>query len=74
MKPTKQLRLLALFLTLLAQGCSYQSWYTGLQEQQRQNCQEKIGTAEYRQCVDRVNHTSYGQYKTQREQAIARPE
>jgi hypothetical protein len=67
------LRLLVISLLLAAQGCTYQSWYIGFQEQQRQQCyKNSVNPSETQQCIDRVNNTSYGQYKAQREQAIGR--
>ena len=71
MPVASRLRLLALCLPLVVQGCSYQGWYTGLQEQQRRQCyREKVNTLEVQQCLDRINGTTYDQYKAQREEAL----
>jgi hypothetical protein len=66
-------RLFVMSLCLAVQGCTYQAWYTGFQEQQRQQCYKNaVNFSETQQCIDRVNNTSYDQYKAQREQAIER--
>jgi hypothetical protein len=68
------LRLFVISLCLSVQGCTYQAWYAGLQEQQRQQCYKNtVNFPETQQCIDRVNNTTYDQYKAQREQAIERP-
>lgn len=66
-------RMLLITLCLAAQGCTYRGWYTGFQEQQRQQCyQNTMNSADRQQCLDRINNTTYDQYKVQREQAIER--
>jgi hypothetical protein len=68
------LRLFVISLCLALQGCTYQAWYIGFQEQQRQLCYKNtVNTSETQQCLDRVNNTTYDQYKAQRAQAIERP-
>ena len=68
-----QLRVVVIILCLALQGCSYQAWYTGLQEQQRQQCyQGSMNSAERQQCLDRVNSTTYDQYDLQRKENIQR--
>jgi len=65
------LRVLVISLCLAVQGCTYQSWYAGFQEQQRQQCYKNtMISSETQQCIDRVNNTTYDQYKVQREQAV----
>ena len=67
------LRISVISLCLVAQGCTYQGWYSGFQEQQRQQCyKDTINPSDTQRCLDRVNNTSYDQYKRQREQAIER--
>ena len=67
------LRILVISLCLTAQGCTYQAWYAGFQEQQRHQCYKNtVNSSETQQCLDRVNNTTYDQYKAQREQAIER--
>jgi hypothetical protein len=64
-------RILILSLCFAAQGCTCQAWYTGFQEQQRQQCYKNfLNSSDTQRCLDRVNNTSYGQYKAQREQAL----
>lgn len=67
------LRMLVITLCLTAQGCTYQAWYAGFQEAQRQQCYENnMNSSDTQQCLDRVNNTTYDQYKAQREQTIER--
>ncbi|NJD91117.1 MAG: hypothetical protein FIA91_06340 [Geobacter sp.] len=71
--PMANSRILLIILCLAAPGCTYQGWYTGFQEQQRQQCyQNSSNSSERQQCLDRSNNTTYDQYKVQREQPIER--
>jgi hypothetical protein len=63
----------SLCLGLVCQGCSYQGWYSGLQEQQRQECYKFMSQSDTQRCLDKVNSTTYNQYKVQREQALGKP-
>jgi hypothetical protein len=57
------LRLFVLSLCLAVQGCTYQAWYIGFQERQRQQCYKNtVNAVEAQQCLDRVNNTTYDQY------------
>ena len=65
------LRVVVITIFSATQGCTYQAWNTGFQGQQRQQCyKNSSGSSETQQCLDRVNNTTYDQYKTQREQTI----
>jgi len=66
-------RVMVVCLCLVGQGCSYQAWYAGFQEQQRQECYKNLNQADTRKCLDRVNSMSYDQYKMEREQATGTP-
>ena len=52
----------ALFL-LGGQGCTYQAWYAGLQERQRQECYKLAGSSDTSRCLDEVQGRSYDTYK-----------
>jgi hypothetical protein len=66
------LRIAIISLCLVVQGCTYQAWYSGLQEQQRQECYKNMNPSDTQRCLDRVNTMTYDQYKVQREQALER--
>ena len=73
MPNTTVVRTLLIPLCLAAQGCTYQAWYAGFQEQQRQQCYKKtMSPSDTQRCLDRVNSMTHVQYKAQREQAIER--
>jgi hypothetical protein len=60
-------------LSLALPGCTYQAWYAGLQERQRQECyKNSTSQSDTRQCLDRVNNMTYDQYQSQREQLVDR--
>jgi hypothetical protein len=63
------LLLSALALCICAHGCTYQAWYSGLQERQRQECLKLANSADTQKCMDTVNSSTYDQYKAQREEA-----
>lgn len=65
-------RLVALVLlsvSLFLQGCSYNAWYTGFQQRQRQECYERGNSAEVQSCLEKAN-LSYEQYKSSREEVL----
>ena len=63
------LRIFVICFCLAAQGCTYQAWYAGFQERQRQECYENtMSSSDTRRCLDKVNDMSYDQYKHEREQ------
>jgi len=71
--PRTILRIIFISLCLISQGCSYQAWYAGFQEQQRQQCYKNImSPSDTQRCLDRVNNMTYDQYKAQREQSLER--
>ena len=73
MSHNAMLCIFVIILCLAAQGCTYQAWYAGLQEQQRQQCyQNNMSPSDTQRCLDRVNNTTYNQYKAQREQSLER--
>jgi len=54
---------------LLFQGCSYQSWYGGLQQKQRQDCYDRGNQADVQSCLEKAN-LNYDQYKNSREEIL----
>jgi hypothetical protein len=62
----RSLLLIGIFCCAI-QSCSYQSWYEGLHEQQRQDCCKIENPAERQECLDKVNAMTYDQYKKTRE-------
>ncbi len=54
---------------LLLQGCSYQSWYGGFQQKQRQDCYERGNQADVQSCLEKAN-MNYDQYKNSREEIL----
>jgi len=66
---TKQVFRLHLGVFVLAcTGCSYQSWYEGFREHERQQCYELTSPGEIRSCLDQVESLSYEDYRKAREQ------
>ena len=63
----QKIAVLFIFISLLAQGCSSQFWYDGLQAHQKLQCQ-KGPIAEYDECINRVDET-YNDYKAEKEAA-----
>jgi hypothetical protein len=57
------------YACLTFQGCTYRAWYEGFQEKQRQECYESSSESEVRKCLDRVNRTTYDQYKKDRDRS-----
>ena len=58
---------LVIGLCLMAQGCSRQAWYEGLQNRERQACYSNPSQGEIQKCLERVNGTTYDQYKIDKE-------
>lgn len=58
--------LLLIFPTLVAQGCTYQAWYEGFKERERQECYKHPDNSDVESCLERVNNLSYEQYKKSR--------
>jgi len=54
--------LLAACAGLLVQGCTYQAWYEGFRERQRQECYQERGRSEMEKCLERVNSLTYEEY------------
>ncbi|MBE0617353.1 MAG: hypothetical protein IH608_05440 [Proteobacteria bacterium] len=66
--------ILAVGSGLATQGCTYRAWYEGLQERQRQECYESRDESEIQRCVERVNRTTYDEYRKGREAPSGRSE
>jgi hypothetical protein len=54
-------------LCLIAQGCTRRAWYEGLQNRERQECYKGPSEGEIQKCLERVNSTSYDEYKIDQE-------
>ena len=65
------LRAMIICLCLAGQGCSHQAWYTGFQQQQRQECYKNANQGDIQTCLDRAG-MPYDAYKRQREEALER--
>lgn len=66
MKPIKYT-----ILTLVLSSCTTQSWYTGLQESQRQECRQRYPDAgDQQKCMDAVNRQSYEKYQRERNEKM----
>jgi len=59
----KALLVAVFFCLLFSQGCTYRAWYDGFQERQRQECYQNRGHDEVKQCLDRMNITTYDEYE-----------
>ena len=60
--------LLGSYVYCACQGCTYNVWYKGFQDQQRQECYEQMGEDEIQRCLDQVNTMTYEQYLESRKQ------
>ena len=68
------------FLTLLFlayafiafSGCSSRAWYESFRVIERQHCYEFESSSERQECLERVDETSYDQYKKDREESERR--
>ncbi len=56
-------------LFIIFSGCPSRAWYEGYREAERQNCYKIESPTERQECLDRVNETSYDQYKKDREKS-----
>ena len=63
---------LVVALCLIAQGCTRQAWYEGLQNRERQECYNSQSQGEAQKCLERVNSTTYDQYKIDKENGRTR--
>lgn len=63
-------KILTAFTLILIQGCTYQNWYTGIKDHQRQECYKLSNGAEVQQCLER-NAIDYDSYKLEREKRIS---
>ncbi len=71
--PISRLLLLIMCLFLLCQGCTYQSWYEGMQEEQRRTCYQSQSQSEIQNCLDKVNSKTYEEYRKEREDIVRKP-
>lgn len=58
------------FTLILIQGCTYQNWYTGIKEHQRQECYKLPSGSEVQQCLER-NSMDYDSYKLERQKRLS---
>ena len=64
---------ISLFLTLfisiifVIQGCTYQAWYEGMRENQRNECYKHISDDAVQRCLDNIENITYEQYMKSRE-------
>ena len=64
---------ISLFLILVTsfsfviQGCTYQAWYEGLRENQRNECHKHISDDAVQRCLDNIENITYEQYMKSRE-------
>lgn len=59
--------LLTSSIGLIAQGCTSRAWYEGLQNRERQECYNSPSQGETQKCLEKVNSTTYDQYKIDKE-------
>ena len=50
-------------------GCTYQTWFEGFKERQRQECLKHVGDDAIQHCLDEVNALSYEAYKRTRSES-----
>lgn len=62
--------LLLVSAAIIVQGCSYQNWYTGIKESQRQKCYANPNSVEVQECLER-NGMDYERYKQEREKRLS---
>lgn len=62
--------ILVILTLILIQGCTYQNWYTGIKDHQRQECYKLPSGAEVQQCLER-NSMDYDSYKLEREKRMS---
>ncbi len=67
--PERFVLLILIISCLFLQGCSYRSWYGGLQQKQRQDCYERGNQADVQSCLEKAN-MNYDQYKSSREEVL----
>jgi len=58
--------LVTVCLCLTAQGCTSRAWYEGLQNRERQEFYKSQNQGENQKCLERVNGTTYDQYKVEK--------
>jgi|GEM_PF-881376 len=68
-RPEKALSIILITGCLFLQGCSYQSWYDGFQQKQRQDCYDRGNQADVQSCLEKAN-MNYDQYKNIREEIL----
>ena len=54
-------------ISFTTQGCTYQAWYEGLREHQRQECLKHISDDVVQRCLDNIENMTYEQYLRSRE-------
>ena len=60
---------LALCACVAVAGCASRAWYHGFQASQRQQCYKRVSQDEIQRCLDRINGTTYDDYKKARDEA-----
>jgi hypothetical protein len=57
-------------LLLVAGGCSWRSWYAGIQQQQRNDCYHLGAQRDIQTCLERVDRLTYDDYQRLRQERI----
>ena len=46
-------------ILLLISGCTYQAWFEGFKERQRQECLKHVNNDDVQRCLDEVDQLSF---------------
>lgn len=55
---------------LLVSGCTYQAWFEGFKERQRQECYKHVNDDDIQRCLENVEEMSYEEYKRSRSDTL----
>lgn len=58
---------LVMSVSFMIQGCTYQAWYEGMREHQRNECHKHISNDAVQRCLDNIENMTYEQYMKSRE-------
>jgi len=53
---------LVTIVSFMTQGCTYQAWYEGLREHQRNECHKHISNDTVQRCLDNIENMTHEQY------------
>lgn len=65
---------LVISVYFMIQGCTYQAWFEGLREQQRQECHKHISDDVVQRCLENVGNMTYEEYLKSREKKNKYPD